>query len=258
MELDLDIKSAQDVSFGVRVLNGEEAPPTYSRAIEFTAGYLGIDLYWPSGYYASERYDYCEDRARQRDDGPSKAGDEAVFTSLAAAIETCKVPKLSIQFAFCNLSESAVIRLAEAVEKNTTLKGFSCFRNPGNRSVLAQAKLRAAVVVTKAPIESWNNYSPIPAGLIEMRLMLSLCLALIRRRPSAGQDKSLTFALPVDVLKLVRDAIYSKTLMLEEDGDDNSSAVTCEYPEDCYEESLKRRLAEARLRMQNEDSGSKS
>jgi len=88
-----------------------------------------------------------------------------VTSKIAAAIENCSVPGLHIRFAFCNLSEAAIFCLAEAVERNHLLKGFSCFQNPCNfpdgknydPNTRAEQRVRQALIDSPAPLEIWNN-----------------------------------------------------------------------------------------------------
>ena len=81
-----------------------------------------------------------------------------------------------MRFAYCNLSERSIFLLAEALEKNTTLRGFSCFQNPCNfpdgrtydPNTPCEKRVKQALIATTAPIEIWNNY-PLPSDLIEDR-----------------------------------------------------------------------------------------
>jgi len=96
-----------------------------------------------------------------------------VTRKIAAAIEGFSGSGVHVRFAFCSLSEGAIFRLAEAVERNTTLKGFSCFQNPCNfpangegyppydPTSRAEQRVRQALVRTNAPLEIWNN-NPLP------------------------------------------------------------------------------------------------
>jgi len=95
-----------------------------------------------------------------------------VTSKIAAAIEHCSVPGLDIQFAFCNLSEAAIFRLAEAVERNRSLKGFSCFQNPCNfpdgenydPNTRAEQRVRQALIDSPVPLEIWND-NPLPGDI---------------------------------------------------------------------------------------------
>ena len=87
------------------------------------------------------------------------------MSMLAEDIAQCRVPGLHVRFAFCNLSEAAIVTLARAVERNQTLKGFSCFQNPCNfrdgeydGSAPCDQAVKQAIIRTRAPIEIWNNY----------------------------------------------------------------------------------------------------
>jgi len=115
-----------------------------------------------------------------------------VTSKIAAAIETFSAPGVHVRFAFCNLSEGAIFRLAEAVERNTTLKGFSCFQNPCNFSAngekyppydptsRAEQRVRQALVRTNAPLEIWNN-NPLPDDIVKARQAKR---ALVRQSPA--------------------------------------------------------------------------
>jgi len=105
-------------------------------------------------------------------------GDLAVRL-LLFAIANCTVRGLHLRFAYCNLSEKSIDLLAEAVERNTSLVGFSCFQNPCsytlcegmmyNPDAPCEQRIRRALVATRAPILIWNN-NPLPQDLIQARI----------------------------------------------------------------------------------------
>jgi len=125
-------------------------------------------------------------------------GDRAVTSKIAAAIENCSVPGLHIRFAFCNLSEAAIFCLAEAVERNRTLKGFSCFQNlcnfpDGERydsNTRAEQRVRQALIDSPAPLEIWNN-NPFKR---EAQQQLDSLVGELLRKLSIPQGKAVTYA----------------------------------------------------------------
>lgn len=84
--------------------------------------------------------------------------------TLASAIEKCMLG-IHIRFCFCNLSSKAITDLAEAIEVNRSLSGFSCMQNPCSfdtsgmllTDAESESRLKHAVFVSAAPLKIFNN-----------------------------------------------------------------------------------------------------
>jgi len=195
--LTLKIQDDADVQRGVDLLLGK-SPLDDIDVIQFSFN----DHYWDS-FFSDSRRDEAKDAIGSK-------GDQAVTSKIAAAMENCSVPGLHIRFAFCNLSEAAILCLAEAVKLNQTLRGFSCFQNPCNfpngrnydASTRAEQSVRDALVASHAPLEIWNN-NPLPDEIFskrealkreEAQQQLDILAGELIRKLSIPQGKAVTYA----------------------------------------------------------------
>jgi len=163
----LKIQDENDVKQGLKILRGEL--PCKYQVIQFCYDeYNRAKIAYPLFEIAILKFGRRLTREEAKRAIGSK-GDAAVMSAIAPALETFSTPGVHVRFVYCNLSEAAVIRLAEAVERNGTLKGFSCFDNPCNYpdgenydpNTRADKRVRQALIETNAPIKIWNN-EPLP------------------------------------------------------------------------------------------------
>ncbi|KAH9257577.1 hypothetical protein BASA81_004011 [Batrachochytrium salamandrivorans] len=77
-------------------------------------------------------------------------------------------------FVLCNLDQASVQLLANAVERNTCIGGFTCERNPFNfpngqdYDSSTDEPVKRAIIASKAPITMWND-KELPQDMVEAR-----------------------------------------------------------------------------------------
>ena len=130
-------------------------------------------------------------------------GNEAVRNHLAQALENCKLKGICIRFTHCNLDEASVQLLADALEKNTCIGGFTCEENPFNYpngedyDPSTDEPVRRAIIASRAPITVWNH-EELPSDVVQCRALFVLLRGQQVKRLTNPLQR-----LPVEMLRLV-------------------------------------------------------
>ncbi|KAH9254039.1 hypothetical protein BASA81_007914 [Batrachochytrium salamandrivorans] len=143
-------------------------------------------------------------------------GNRAVRDHIARALENCRVNDICIEFQYSNLDQASVQLLANAVEKNTCIGGFTCMDNPfnfpdgENYDPSTNEPVKRAIIASKAPITMWND-QPLPQDMVEAR----------RQRAAAAEGSLLEMTQALTEFELNTETSKTCVLALQKYGFDS-------------------------------------